>query len=273
MFGEKFFNKSNINLEIYQIDGKDFIEFKGLRIEWVKKAYYRNINIKVYEDLGCVLTTGKNPPAKWIIDFLNAQYDWTLEALKSHSTKIQSLKEQKILPKPYLGGWVPYLGHPMKLVQVSKRKEEGVDVSAKEIRLYLEKDCLEDRLAKIYKKQAINYITRLQDKVSSDMGLSAKKLSFRNQKTRWGSCNSLGHISYNWRLMAAPGAWVEYVVVHETAHLKHMDHSKRFWSLVERHCPKYKLYSKGLKDKHAIFDFFNPESNLYKYKFNFINIA
>lgn len=269
MILEKLFPNNKVKLQVEEIDGKEFILFKGLKIIWNKKSYYRNINIKVYEDLSCVLTTGKKPPGKWVMDFLESHYTWIQDSLSSHIVKIDELKKQKILPKPYFGGWVPYLGYPMKLVQVDLQKEEGVFLDKREIRLYTAKSDIATRLGRLYKKQAISYISELQHEVSKRMNLPAKKLSFRNQKTRWGSCNSLGNISYNWRLMAAPGAWIEYVVVHETAHLKYMDHSKSFWSLVGVHCPKYKEFSKGLKNKHAIFDFFNSDSNLCKYKFNF----
>ena len=70
-------------------------------------------------------------------------------------------------------------------------------------------------------------------------GMSVSRVSIRNQRTRWGSCGRNGHITLNWRLIAMP-EWVsEYVMVHELMHLRRMDHSPAYWTLVEAACPQY----------------------------------
>lgn len=73
-------------------------------------------------------------------------------------------------------------------------------------------------------------------------------ITVRDQKTRWGSCSGKGTLSFNWRLMLAPPAVLDYVVVHELCHLTHMDHSKAFWALVESVCPDYRVHRKWLKE-------------------------
>ena len=70
-------------------------------------------------------------------------------------------------------------------------------------------------------------------------GLTVSRISIRNQRWRWGSCNRTGHICLNWRLVTMP-AWVrDYVLIHELMHLKRMDHSPKFWKLVAAACPNY----------------------------------
>ena len=69
------------------------------------------------------------------------------------------------------------------------------------------------------------------------MDLQFNRITIRDQSTRWGSCSSSGGLSYSWRLILAPGFVLDYVAAHEVAHLSVMDHSRRFWSLVEAHCP------------------------------------
>lgn len=66
------------------------------------------------------------------------------------------------------------------------------------------------------------------------------KVSVRNQKWRWGSCSPNGHICLNWRLVTMPDAVRDYVLIHELMHLKRMDHSPKFWKLVEQACPNYR---------------------------------
>lgn len=79
-------------------------------------------------------------------------------------------------------------------------------------------------------------------------GLQVSRVSIRNQRTRWGSCGRDGHISLNWRLVLMPG-WVrDYVLVHELMHLRRLDHSPKFWMLVEAACPAYREARRWLRE-------------------------
>ena len=78
-------------------------------------------------------------------------------------------------------------------------------------------------------------------------GLSYSKLTIRGQRTRWASCSRSGAMSFNWRLLLAPEAVLDYVVWHEVCHLKVMDHSPRFWALLARWCPDYREQSRWLR--------------------------
>lgn len=80
------------------------------------------------------------------------------------------------------------------------------------------------------------------------MGLFCNRITVRDQKTRWGSCSSKGNLNFNYRLAYMPSAILDYVVVHELAHLRHMDHSKEFWALVGVYLPDYKERRKWLKE-------------------------
>lgn len=70
--------------------------------------------------------------------------------------------------------------------------------------------------------------------------LNPKSVSIRDQRTRWGSCSARGTLSFNWRLVMAPPDVLEYVVIHELAHLVHPNHSQDFWNYVAQACPGYK---------------------------------
>ena len=88
-------------------------------------------------------------------------------------------------------------------------------------------------------------------------GLVVSRVSVRNQRWRWGSCSRGGHICLNWRLVRMP-AWVrDYVMIHELMHLKRLDHSPRFWKLVEAACPDYQRARQWLRDCGA----FGPGSS------------
>lgn len=77
--------------------------------------------------------------------------------------------------------------------------------------------------------------------------LTVRRVTVRNQRSRWGSCSRHGAISLNWRLIQTPAFVRDYIILHELAHLREMNHSDRFWSEVERLCPEYLVAEKWLK--------------------------
>lgn len=80
------------------------------------------------------------------------------------------------------------------------------------------------------------------------MGVTYGRITIREQKTRWGSCSSKGNLNFNWRLIFAPEYVLDYVVVHELAHRKEMNHSKAFYAVIESVLPDYQTAKKWLKD-------------------------
>jgi hypothetical protein len=79
------------------------------------------------------------------------------------------------------------------------------------------------------------------------LGVAVPPLRLSSARTRWGSCNQRGGISLNWRLVFMPLAVVDYVVAHELAHLKEMNHGPRFWSVVEQLCPDWRALRSELR--------------------------
>lgn len=71
-------------------------------------------------------------------------------------------------------------------------------------------------------------------------GHSPGRITIKDQKTRWGSCSTAGNLNFSWRLVMAPPEVVDYIVIHELAHLERPDHSKAFWRKVESRCPEYR---------------------------------
>ena len=97
------------------------------------------------------------------------------------------------------------------------------------------------------KKAAKEYFLPIAQEISKYMGLKYGRITITGAKTRFGSCSSKGNISFSYRLMLYPEAAREYVIVHELAHLLEMNHSKRFYAIVEKYLPDYKLRRKLLK--------------------------
>ena len=83
-------------------------------------------------------------------------------------------------------------------------------------------------------------------------GLTVRRITVRNQKSRWGSCSRRGTISLNWRLIQTPAFVSDYICLHELVHLRQMNHSPRFWREMERVCPDYRMAKRWLKEHSGL---------------------
>lgn len=99
-----------------------------------------------------------------------------------------------------------------------------------------------------YKAEAAALFADRTDHFARLMGAAPRRISFRDYKSMWGKCTGGGEITYNWKLVMAPPEIADYVVVHELAHLHHLNHSKDFWRCVEAVIPDHKARRKWLKD-------------------------
>ena len=88
----------------------------------------------------------------------------------------------------------------------------------------------------------------IADEEAAALGVSFRRIEVRDQRTRWGSCSTRGTLSFNWRLVLAPLAVLDYVVVHELCHLREPNHSARFWSLVESRRPEWRAHRDWLRE-------------------------
>jgi predicted metal-dependent hydrolase len=98
-----------------------------------------------------------------------------------------------------------------------------------------------------YRQRARAEIEPRLDRACVLAGLGYTRLSIRDQRTRWGSCSRNGGLSFNWRLLLAPEAVLDYVIWHEMCHLAVMDHSPRFWGMVARYCPDHREHARWLR--------------------------
>lgn len=104
----------------------------------------------------------------------------------------------------------------------------------KEIIVITNKDDPTGRIVRFLKTLAREEITRLTREKASLINEIPGVLYIRDTTSRWGSCSQEGNLSFSWRLVLAPLASLDYVVAHEVAHLRHMDHGKQFWALCEK---------------------------------------
>jgi predicted metal-dependent hydrolase len=155
-------------------------------------------------------------------------------------TESQALRERLAAR----GDGLPYLGELLR-----PRREPGRTRAHRRGDVLLFGDCVQ--VERWYRRMArIEIEPRLAEAVAA-LGVSYRSVRIANQRTRWGSCSTTGAMSFNWRLLLAPPEVLDYVVWHEACHLVHMDHSRAFWSLLERWLPDYRLSRRWLRDHGA----------------------
>jgi predicted metal-dependent hydrolase len=153
------------------------------------------------------------------------------------------------------GDTVPYLGRDLELVKQDNQTGAGGVTLKGNTRavspILFRNGILELALECWYRAEAAKLIGERAYKLSTQMGISYKRITIRGQKTRWGSCSHKKNLSFNWKLLMAPEPVIDYVIIHELTHLKEMNHSKRFWELVAQRCHRWREYKKWLKQHEA----------------------
>ena len=204
----------------------------GFRYALRRSGRAKNIRITVGED-GVVLTLPERVAERHGHAFVEERAAWINRTL----AKIESADEIVASRSLADGSAVPLLGDDLTLRLLagpSGRVTLKPTLGELMVRVPDERrETVADALERWYRRQAKEIFTaRLQACVARN-GTSFARVAIRDQKTRWGSCSTSGTISFNWRLLLAPEAVLDYVVEHEAAHIEVRDHSARFWALMD----------------------------------------
>lgn len=192
--------------------------------------------------------------------FLDQHQEWIRKQL--HSIKKQQLKRPKFHYQT--GDLFYYFGEPIQLdVHPSDLKRPSARLHEDKIKIHLHRTISKESgklavrnvIERFYRKKSEEVIHDRLQFFNEHYQFSYSRVTLRNQKTRWGSCSSRRNLNFNWRLIMAPIEVIDYVVVHELCHLKEMNHSPRYWALVEEAIPDYKKHRKWLKDNHYLLAF------------------
>lgn len=153
------------------------------------------------------------------------------------------------------GATWPILGEDHELV-VERRRSSTVDRDANLVRLarsHVDRTSVERALEYCFRETARDHFESRVDALASAMGVAGDvgDVEIRNQQTRWGSCSTNGTLSLNWRLLFAPPDIVDYVLVHELAHLREHNHSDAFWAIVAEQDPEWETHRNWLRENAA----------------------
>ncbi len=209
----------------------------------VTRAERKTAAIYVHEDGSVEVRCPQNFPAREIEKFV-LQNLKTLEK-KIAQTKARVLEKEAFFIEP--GGKLRFLGVDYPLEQVTVAKI-GFDGSRFYIPYEMDAEEIKSSIVEVYKRLAEKWLNRKTQEYAKIMSLNPVHVKVNSAKTRWGSCSGKNSINYSWRLIMADERCVDYVVIHELAHIAEHNHSKKFWAIVEKYMPDYKAQEKGLKE-------------------------
>jgi len=232
----------------------EILSWRGFKIEVRRRPRQRTLSLRVPAPGVLRVSCSKGVPVKSVLAFIEEKKSF----IEERENEWRLLLENASVRRFEAGESCPFLGTPRRLEFLFQEGREKAELDGERVVLRMnqyERSRAQELLISFYRKAGRNYLNHLLRVQSARMGLYPTAVSFRSQRTRWGSCSSEGKVSLNWRLVAAHSEIAEYVVIHELAHLSHQDHSPRFWSLVERFCPEFRRHKRWLKDHQIQFEF------------------
>jgi len=157
-------------------------------------------------------------------------------------------KYQKAAPKEFVNGeGFLYLGEIYKL-RIVDEQENSLIFNKEFVFRKREINNAEKVFIEWYKKTALDKISARVNHYAQKAGLQFNEIKINNARQRWGSCSARGNLNFAWRLIMAPLSVIDYVIIHELAHLKHKNHSSKFWTTVKVMMPGYEKERQWLKD-------------------------
>ena len=183
-----------------------------------------------------------------IFAFIREKESW----IKKKQAEKQSAGIQ--LPGEDLHGYVlPLLGEKYTIVLTNERY---ITLNTDEKRLYLPSKNAKQRLIKWCKENAKRILEQTSEKYAELMGVAYQNITITSARSRWGCCTRDNRIRYSYQLIFTPKEVVEYVTVHELAHILQKNHSPAFWAVVEKQIPDWKQKRKWLRQHGALMELF-----------------
>lgn len=228
------------------------ISIGGRMVQWKLEPSPRlkKIHIQVHPQEGIVVRAPQDYPVSDVAKILVQQEKALVVRVESISRLCPHREYNNGQRLPYLGREVELRLHSCAGNAYGQWQEGNID-------LFLNpqeqnRDRVRDCLGQLYLKRARQWFPPRADKLNGlHFQHRINRVSVKNQSSLLGSCSSLDNLNFNWRLLLAPLEVVDYVIIHELAHMVEMNHSSRFWHIVEGACPQYRKQLAWLRERSA----------------------
>ena len=222
---------------------------REIRIDKLIRSKRRTIALEIARDASLIVRAPFRTSLNFIEKVVFKKRFW----IKEKQEFVRD-RRQTIVSKEFVSGeGFLYLGdmYKLELVDVSDMPiafNNGFQI----LRNYL--DVAKEILTAWYKEQAYQKVSERVHWYSSLSGLKYNKIKISDAQRRWGSCSAKGNLNFSWRLIMAPLRVIDYVVVHELAHLEEKNHSKRFWNKIKIMLSDYEQHKEWLKENRHLLD-------------------
>ncbi len=212
-----------------------------------QSARIRGIRLEIHNESGLIVVVPKRYSRQQVQDILAKKSGWILRHLPVAKAMQLPLFKKEVDH----GEKIPFMGRTLELA-ITAEYDKGASPVLKGKTLFIPRGSEEKSRTQIiegwYRQQAALIFKEKADRFQRTMGIRYKRITIRGQRKRWASASPLRNLSINWKLLLAPEAIIDYVIMHELAHFKHMDHSRKFWDYLAQYCPKWREYRKWLVD-------------------------
>ena len=210
-------------------------------VRWNRSERARRVSLRIDATSGTVVVTLPRRASRQVgVGLLRQHADWLRARLEALPSAVRFAA----------GASVPLEG-VAHLVRHAPEGRGGAWIEPGAIVVSGEAEFLARRLGDFLRAEARRRLGALVAAISAEAGLCPRRISIKDTRTRWGSCTATGTLMFNWRLVMAPAAVQHYVVAHELAHLRHMDHGAGFWAFVAELTPHERFAEDWLRQHGA----------------------
>ncbi len=215
-----------------------------VKIDKLVRSRRKTIALIVERDGSLTVRAPGKVSRKLIQDWVDGKASWIAER------RAEILQRNPPVRTYRAGETLPFLGQSYPLLRPD---EFGGNLSFDGQNFFLPAGCPDPRAAceAWYRQEARRVLQSRVEQLAGQFGYSYKKLRITGARTRWGSCSTSGSLSFTWRLVMAPPEAIDYVVIHELAHIDHPNHSAAFWGRVSELSPGYKDQRRWFKQHGA----------------------
>ncbi len=215
------------------------IHLSGKEISYTlkRRGYRRSINLRI-DDRGLTVNAPLRASEKWLHSVLQDKADWVL-------AKLDGWQSKKVPPIFWAeGACIPFRGEAFLLTLTPRVRGAAPQLHGEALHVPVGVDAeathIEKAVTLWYRSEALRVFGECVAHFAPLLQVSPREIKLSAARTQWGSCTARGVVRLNWQLVKMPLHLIDYVVVHELAHLVEMNHSPAFWRVVESVCPDYK---------------------------------